>query len=114
MSTKNNDFGRALEYAYLIQLQKEISKFRKIKINKNNAFITNKNTFDKIDNLMQKSLMISANAGVLMLLKLEPLILEGDDILELFSQNDANGENAYIRDIIIAREKIVWGNWIKH
>ncbi|WP_263312645.1 MULTISPECIES: HaeIII family restriction endonuclease [unclassified Campylobacter] len=114
MSTKSNDFGRALEYAYLIQLQKEISKFRKIKINKNNAFITNKNTFDKIDNLMQKSLMISANAGVLILLKLEPLILEGDDILELFSQNDANGENAYIRDIIIAREKIAWGNWIKH
>lgn len=58
---------------------------------------------------------VSALAGTNAILELEPLILDGgDDELELKIQTDDKGKDGDVRDVLIIRKGIEWGNRFKY
>ena len=116
MSSKSNNYGRAYEFAFINCLNNEITLKRKCKIVENKSYGAAKNAWDNIDEHLQADLLISAASAVEKLFDLEPLLLEGNDILEFFIQSDSSGENGDVRDIIISRNEINWeiGLSIKH
>lgn len=117
MSNKSNNQGRAYEYSYLVALFEEISKIRKVRIEKNSSYYSAErawNTLNELEKIMYKN---SALTGVYALFDFEPLILEYEnDELELKIQTDDNGEGGDVRDILIIRENIKWeiGLSVKH
>lgn len=117
MSDQSNNQGRAYEYICLLQLQREISIKRPVKIIKNSSFEAAKRAWDSIPSESQHTLTISANAAVRAIFDLEKLILEdGEDMLELLIQKDEAGKEGDVRDILIIRRDIKWeiGLSIKH
>lgn len=117
MSNLSNNYGRAYEYIFLNIMSNEISKVRKVEIEKNNSYYFAKGAWQSIDKSMQSILSQSALAAIFSILELEPLILEdGNDKLELKIQPDAKGEEGDVRDILIVRRNIKWeiGLSLKH
>jgi len=117
MSNLSNDQGRALEYSTLMVFEKEISRFRLVKVDKNSSFVSAKKAWDKINPQLKETFEKCANAAVKVLFDLEPIILEnGDDTLELKIQSDKEGVIGDVRDVLIIRSGIKWeiGLSIKH
>ena len=117
MSDRSNNQGRAFEYICLITLEKEISKYRNVKIISNSSFEAALNAWNSIEEKLQENLTISAKSVVNTIFDLEPLIIEKDtDKLELLIQPDVMGEMGDVRDILAIRKKLEWeiGFSIKH
>lgn len=117
VSTKSNDQGRAYEYAWLQTLYKALAASRKTKIVENSSLIANEKAWSLMDEDMQDTFMISAEAAISTVLELEPRMLEVDnDELTLEFQNDGQGVKGDVRDIVIKRNDIKWevGLSIKH
>ncbi len=113
----SNDTGRAYEYICLLTLKEEIEKFRKAEMVKNSSFETAQSAWNSINAELRKTLKISAQAAVVTMFDMEPLMTEDDiDILELYIQPDAKGEIGDVRDIVISRKNIKWeiGLSLKH
>ena len=117
MSNLSNDKGRAYEFACLQTLYREIAKKRPAQIVENSSFIAAQNAWNTLQEAEQNIYQRSAEAAVVTLFSLEPLILEeGNDILEIFIQPDQAGQAGDVRDILIIRCDIQWeiGLSIKH
>lgn len=117
MSSQSNNQGRAFEFICLLRLKDAIGSFRKVEIIYNSSYEASKKAWDNIPFSQQKLLSLGANAFIDTLFSLEPKIIEeGNDLLNLYIQNDEHGEFADVRDIIIHRKDIVWeiGLSIKH
>ncbi|MBT0880685.1 MULTISPECIES: HaeIII family restriction endonuclease [unclassified Campylobacter] len=117
MSNKSNNQGRAYEFAYLINLEYEISKYRKVKVLENSSYDAAKKAWDSLNDIKRGIYETSALAGIGKIFELEPLILENSDSeVELSIQSDDKGKNADVRDILIKRNDISWeiGLSIKH
>lgn len=116
MSHLSNDQGRAYEYICLRTLEEEIGKFRCAVIEKNSSYYAAEHAWNVMDEGMQQTLKQSAGAAVSMILILEPLILDGSDVLDLRIQPDTKGEGGDVRDILITRQVIGWeiGLSLKH
>lgn len=117
VSTKSNDHGRAYEYAWIQTLYKTLQELRKTRIINNSSFIANERAWSIMDEDMQETFMISANAAIDVVLELEPKLSENDgDELTLEFQKDEEGIKGDVRDIVIERQDIKWkiGLSIKH
>lgn len=117
MSIKSNDNGRALEFAYLLNLHSEISKQRAVKILKNSSYEAAKKAWEKLSLNEQNLYNQSSLAGIKILFQAEPLILEHDeDELEILMQKDNVAKMGDVRDILIIRNTIKYeiGLSIKH
>jgi len=117
MSNASNNQGRAYEYICLLTLEKQISKYRDVDIEKNSSYEAARTAWYSIDEALQITLFQSANAAVETIFAMEPLITEdGDDQLDLKIQKDSEGEAGDVRDILIIRRNIQWeiGLSIKH
>jgi len=115
--SKSNDQGRAYEYAWLKTLEAEISKKRKVVVEKNSSFAAVKSAWTNIEKQLQDKHMLSALSAVNMLFDLEPLILEENgDVLTLKIQADDVGKSGDVRDLLIIRCGIEWeiGLSLKH
>ncbi|MCL1936039.1 MAG: HaeIII family restriction endonuclease [Defluviitaleaceae bacterium] len=110
MSASNRN-GRALEFAYLIVLEKMIKPIRNVVIIQNSSFEVCKFAWNEIDKNIQDIFIISTMAGINAILESEPLILDTTDsldILELKIQQDTEGKTGDVRDILIIRGNISW------
>ena len=117
MSSKSNDQGRAYEYICLLTLYNAIKKIRKAEMVINSSYNAAQHAWDTLTAIEQKLYSLSAESTIDTIFALEPTITEkGDDMLNLYIQNDQHGEEADVRDIIIERKDIIWeiGLSIKH
>lgn len=117
MSTNSNDQGRAYEYAWINTLYKALHEIRNTRIVDNSSLHANERAWMVMDDKMQESLEISAEAAVQTILELEPLMSENDgDELLLEFQQDGAGTKGDVRDIVVKRNEIQWevGLSIKH
>ncbi|BEG58289.1 Type II restriction endonuclease (plasmid) [Helicobacter sp. NHP21005] len=117
MSANSNNYGRALEYAYIVVLEQEISQIKPVEIVENSSLSAAKKAFDGFDKETQASFKQSARAGALKIFEAEPRIVEETKSpLSLSLQKDSKGENGDVRDLLIVREDILWeiGISIKH
>lgn len=117
MTDRSNNNGRGYEYIFLLTLEEEISKTRKVIIKHNTSYYASKRAWESLDKDTQNCLKISSKSAIIRLFDLEPLILENDnDTLSLYIQQDVKGEKGDVRDIIIIRSSINWeiGLSIKH
>ena len=117
MTANSNNSGRGYEYIFLTELEKEISKIKKVYIDENSSYFASKRAYKTLSELTQKDLIRSADTTILKIFELEPLILENsNDKLKLYIQQDIEGKKGDVRDIIIQRENIKWeiGLSLKH
>ncbi len=117
MTTKSNDQGRAYEFICLKTLEREIRKFRRVKVIKNETYKIYALLWKKLPEEMKNTYKVSSYAAVYKIFDLEPLIVEkGNDILELSIQKDEKGIEGDVRDLLIIRRNIQWeiGLSIKH
>lgn len=117
VSTKSNNQGRAYEYAWIQALLKALNETRKTRIIENSSLSANERAWSIIDEDMQETFIVSANAAINAILELEPRLSENDgDELTLEFQKDGEGIKGDVRDIVIKRQDIKWeiGLSIKH
>jgi len=117
MSKLSNIQGRAYEYIWLITLEEEISKHRKVAVENNSAYIAAKNAWNSLNKTLTANYKISALAAVETIFNLEPLICEeNNDTLTLKIQTDEAGKTGDVRDVLIIRCGIKWeiGLSLKH
>ena len=117
MSKLSNNQGRGYEYACLFELHDAISKHRAVNIVDNSSLEAARRAYNTLSAVERNTLHISAKAMIPVVFECEPRILEkDDDTLELFIQQDEEGEKGDVRDIIIARNTLKWeiGLSIKH
>lgn len=117
MSRKSNDQGRAYEFSYVKALHEIISEHRPVEVRENSSFEAAKRGWNTLSDTEKERYFLSAEAGVEVVLELEPLILEeGDDLLEIEIQSDQEGIKGDVRDVLILREDIQWviGLSVKH
>lgn len=117
MSNMSNNYGRAYEYAILIQLKENIEKYRNVEIVQNSSLKVLVNAWNTISQEEKESMKTSAKVVSKEILSLEPYILDSDDdVVELASQKDTVGEEGDVRDILIIRNEKKWeiGLSVKH
>lgn len=117
MSSNSNDNGRAYEFICLHSLYDAISKIRSAHILKNSSYEAANNAWNRLSDSKQALLSLSAKSTIDTIFALEPNIVEdSSDDLSLYIQTDKHGEEADVRDIIIARKDIIWeiGLSLKH
>ena len=117
MSSKSNNQGRAYEFICLHSLCDAISQIRSAQIVKNSSYNAAGSAWNTLDTSEKALYTLSAKSTIETIFALEPNIVEeSSDVLNLYIQTDQNGEEADVRDIIIARKDIVWeiGLSIKH
>ncbi len=117
MSTKSNDQGRAYEYAWIQTLYGNLNKLRKTRIVENSSLTANEKAWLQMDENMQETFMMSAQAAINTIVELEPIMVEdSSDELILEFQKDEQGVKGDVRDIVIKRKDRDWeiGLSIKH
>lgn len=117
VSAKSNDQGRAYEYAWMKTIYDSLSQIRNARIIENSSLLANKRAWDLMDEDMQETFMLSANAAIDNVLELEPRMSEiCDDEITIEFQKDEAGIGGDVRDIVIKRNDIKWevGLSIKH
>ncbi len=117
MSKLSNNQGRGYEYACLYELYDEIGKYRPVRIIANSSLEAAKRAYATLTATEKKTYRISAKAMIPALFECEPRIIENDgEFLDLYIQQDEEGEKGDVRDIIVARKALRWeiGLSIKH
>lgn len=117
MSNANYNNGRAFELICIQSLHEAINDFRPAVIVSNDSYKAAERAWKTLKNEEQTQYSLSAKSTIKTIFALEPNIIEKSDIpLRLFIQNDQQGEDADVRDIIIERKDIRWeiGLSIKH
>ena len=117
MSKLSNNQGRGFEYACLYELYNSVKEYRLAEIVHNSSLEAAKRAYNTLTEVEKRTYRKSAKAMIPAIFECEPRIIENDcDILELYIQQDEEGEKGDVRDIIIARDKLQWevGLSIKH
>lgn len=117
MTAKSNNQGRAFEYICLHSLYEAISKLRPAEIVTNSSYQAAASAWQTLSDAEKSLYAISAKSTLSTIFAMEPNIEEvGQDIVSLYIQNDQQGEEADVRDILIQRKDILWeiGLSIKH
>ncbi len=117
MGSKNNDLGRAYEYACLCGLVEEVSKRRPVNLIKNDNYFVAERSWNSLTDPERLTYSASSHAAIMEILELEPRIAEdSDDELQMMLQPDAKGAEGDVRDVIIVRRSIQWeiGLSLKH
>lgn len=107
--SKSNDNGRALEFAYLTELAKELLLFKNVVVEETDGFEATKKAWNKASDEEKETFISSAKAGIKAILDCEPLLVDNaDDTLQLRIPTDDRGRDGDVRDIIIVRSEIGW------
>lgn len=117
MTAKSNDQGRAYEYAWMNVLFDNLNEIRNTEIVDNSSLHTNIRAWNTLKSDKKEIFITSANSAIKTLMELEPRMEENDnDLLLLEFQQDGNGCNGDVRDIVIKRNSLDWevGLSIKH
>ncbi|MEZ4486216.1 MAG: HaeIII family restriction endonuclease [Cyanobacteriota/Melainabacteria group bacterium] len=111
MTAKASKHGKAFEYALLSELEIEIKGNAKFSIEKNTQYDNALASFESIDSREAEAYRAAARAGVLMLLRREPLILNpatDRSVLNICIQSDQEGGRGDVRDIVLKRSAENW------
>lgn len=117
MSNKSNHQGRAYEFAWMIVLERELSKRREVLVVHNSSYDANKKAWNSIGAVLENTYITSAEAAVEAILELEPKLEEDDGkLLTLEFQKDEEGIQGDVRDIRLKRDSVEWeiGLSVKH
>ncbi|MDR0931994.1 MAG: HaeIII family restriction endonuclease [Victivallales bacterium] len=110
--------GKAYEYACLSAFKNIVMTVRPIEIINNESLQIAKGRFESISNEEQADMIKSAQAGIQLIINMEPKIVEdGNDTLTVSLQSDDVAKNyGDIRDILVIRRSIEWeiGISVKH
>lgn len=119
MNTKNSPIkGKAYEYACVLAVNDIISSIRPVEIVDNSSLDIAKSHFNNdISDLERRNMLLSAKAGVQVIIQMEPRMYDGKDKLTISLQPDTVAtKKGDIRDVLIIRRSIKWeiGISLKH
>lgn len=109
--------GKAYEYACILSLKEIVSKYRNVKIIENSSMSIARERYNTISDNEKHIMLKSAQAGINVILTMEPRIIEdGSDDLEISLQSDDAGIIGDVRDVLVIRKSIDWeiGISVKH
>ncbi len=109
--------GKAYEYACLYIINKIVSPIRPVEVLHNSSYDVARHCFECISDQDKQNMLKSAAAGMDVIIKMEPKIIEdGSDNLTISLQPDNIARTGDIRDVIIIRRDIKWeiGISVKH
>lgn len=118
-STVNSTImGKAYEYAAVLAFLNAVSPIRNVILVENSSLeIARSRYLNDISEVERSEMLASADAGVQLILKMEPRITEdGADPIQLLIQADNVAKNGDIRDVLVIRRDIKWeiGVSVKH
>lgn len=118
-STVNSTImGKAYEYAAVVAFMNRVSPIRPVTLIENSSLEIARTRYQNdISENEREQMLASATAGVDVILKMEPRIIEdGKDPLELLIQADNVAKSGDIRDVLVIRRDITWeiGVSVKH
>ena len=118
-STVNSSIkGKAYEYAAVLAFINRVSPIRGITLIENSSLGIARDRYQNdISQTERERMLASAVAGVEVILKMEPRILEdGNDPIELVIQADSVARGGDIRDVLVIRRDLTWeiGVSVKH
>ena len=114
---KNNvDTGRAFEFACLQVFYNAIKDKRPAAIDKTSSVNVAEKCYLALSQEQQALMVLAARSTVDTIFDLEPMILDGKDVLTLSIQPDKKGIAGDVRDILITRKGAKWeiGFSLKH
>ncbi len=119
MNTKNSPIkGKAYEYACVLAVNDIISSIRPVEFVDNSSLDIAKSHFNNdISDLERRNMLLSAKAGVQVIIQMEPRMYDGKDKLTISLQPDTVAtKKGDIRDVLIIRRSIKWeiGISLKH
>ncbi len=117
MSDKSNNQGRGYEYIFLISLYHAIREIRPVELLRNSSYEAAERAWQSLSQPQQALYALSSRSTIETLFALEPNMIEPTaDVLQLYIQADNKGEEADVRDVVIARKNIIWevGVNLKH
>lgn len=103
--TKN---GKAVEYAFLKSLESRLEAGNDISIVASNQLNTASEAYFSFDTEKREEMNLAANAGVDVILGLEPKLHKGANPLMLTIQQDATGQVGDVRDVLAIRTADNW------
>ena len=110
--------GKAFEYASVAAIVDLVSPTRPVRVVENSSLeIARKRYLEDISDTERSEMLASATAGVGVILKMEPKILEdGSDPIEVSIQPDNVAKLGDVRDVLVIRRDIAWeiGVSVKH
>lgn len=110
--------GKAYEYACILAFLEIVKPVRNIEVVENNSFSVAKQRYtQEISVKEREEMLLSAKAGVQVIINFEPKIVEdGKDMLTISLQADNVAKTGDIRDILVIRRSIKWeiGISVKH
>ena len=110
--------GKAYEYAAVLAFVDRVSPIRPVTLIENSSLeIARARYQNDISQSERDQMLASAIAGVEVIIKMEPRIIEdGTDPLELLIQADNVAKSGDIRDVLVIRRDITWeiGVSVKH
>ena len=110
--------GKAFEYASVVAIVDLVSPTRLVRVVENSSLeIARKRYLEDISDTERSEMLASATAGVDVILKMEPKILEdGSDPIEVSIQPDNVAKLGDVRDVLVIRRDIAWeiGVSVKH
>lgn len=116
MVSKQNESGRAFEYAVLSALLQRCDGCVKVSLLETKALVQAQMAFQTIESAKQYELQLAATAGVDTFCLLEPRILDpalGDPVI-LSLQEDTMGQKGDPRDVVVQRGEWTVGLSAKH
>jgi hypothetical protein len=110
--------GKAFEYASVLAIVNLVSPIRPIRVVENRSLeIARKRYLEDISETERSEMVASATAGIDVILRMEPRILEdGSDPIEVSIQPDNVAKLGDVRDVLVIRRDISWeiGVSVKH
>ncbi len=110
--------GHAYEYICTNELEKYLSKYVDVKIEKTSTYAVGMEAWDILDKRTQETLRESARAILESFTELEPNLIDAkeNDTLIINIQSDLEGISGDVRDIVISKKKTNWeiGISLKH
>lgn len=110
--------GKAYEYANVLAFVNSVEPIRPVRVIENSSLsIARDRYLNDISDFERSEMLASAMAGIGVILKMEPKILEdGVDPVELFIQPDNVAQDGDVRDVLVIRRDVEWeiGVSVKH
>ncbi|WLR55940.1 HaeIII family restriction endonuclease [Mesobacillus subterraneus] len=107
MTTQTRN-GKALEYAFLKSLESKLNAENEILIVESNPLATARTAYLSFEEASREQMDLAADAGIDILLRLEPRLHLGANPLQLTLQQDAAGQAGDVRDVLAIRSADDW------
>ncbi|HFI0635337.1 TPA: HaeIII family restriction endonuclease [Streptococcus suis] len=101
--------GKGFEYACITTFYKALTELgMRCEIEESKAYLTARDNFQKLDSVLQEDMFQAAKASLTTILKAEPNLSNGQELVTLSILVDKSGGDGDVRDIVFIKGETDW------